>query len=97
MFKELVFYLESSESGSMFPNLSESKKIYAMTSTNATQQSYSAYCGPEAFVEGINIGTCLSDLFSTNWLLDTEAADVASETLSTQQANVKARTSMSSV
>jgi len=36
MFKELVFYLETCESGSMFPNLTESENIYAMTASNAT-------------------------------------------------------------
>ena len=83
MFKELVFYLDSTESGSMFPNLSESGNIYAMTSSNATQYSYPTFCGSQAYVGGRNIGACLADLFSINWMLDTEAADVASETLST--------------
>jgi len=36
MFKELTFYLETCESGSMFPNLTESENIYAMTASNAT-------------------------------------------------------------
>ena len=97
MFKELVFYLEACESGSMFPNLSTSENIYAMTASNATQSSYAAYCGSQAVVDQVNLNTCLADLFSINWMLDTEAADVASETLSTQHANVKAKTNMSPV
>lgn len=97
MFKELVFYLEACESGSMFPNLSESENIYAMTASNATQSSYAAYCGSQAVVDQVNLNTCLADLFSINWMIDTENADVASETLSTQQVNVKAKTSMSPV
>jgi len=36
MFKELTFYLETCESGSMFPNLTASENIYAMTASNAT-------------------------------------------------------------
>ena len=97
MFKELVFYLETCESGSMFPNLSASENIYAMTASNATQSSYAAYCGSQAVVDQVNLNTCLADLFSINWMLDTEAADVASETLSTQHDNVKAKTTMSPV
>ena len=51
MFKELVFYLEACESGSMFPNLSASENIYAMTASNATQSSYAAYCGSQAVID----------------------------------------------
>ena len=51
MFKQLVFYLETCESGSMFPNLSESENIYAMTASNATQSSYGAYCGSQAKID----------------------------------------------
>ena len=97
MFKQLVFYLETCESGSMFPNLSESENIYAMTASNATQSSYGCYCTSQALVDGVNLGTCLADCFSINWMEDTEAADVASETLGTQHANVKAKTTLSPV
>ena len=97
MFKQLVFYLETCESGSMFPNLSESENIYAMTASNATQSSYGAYCGSQAVVDTVPLGTCLADLFSIKWMEDTEAADVASETLGTQHENVKAQTTLSPV
>jgi legumain len=97
MFSELVFYLEACESGSMFPNLEESENIYAMTASNATQSSYAAYCGSQAVVDQVNLNTCLADLFSINWMLDTEAADVSSETLATQHLNVKTKTNMSPV
>lgn len=81
----------------MFPNLSESENIYAMTASNATQSSYGAYCGSQAKIDQKPLNTCLADLFSINWMLDTEAADVASETLATQHANVKAKTDKSPV
>jgi legumain len=45
MFGELVFYLETCESGSMFPNVDASENIYAVTASNATLSSYAAYCG----------------------------------------------------
>jgi len=34
MFKELLFYLEASESGSMFRDLKDNIKIYATTASN---------------------------------------------------------------
>ena len=71
MFKELVFYLEACESGSMFPYLDASENIYAMTASNATQSSWAAYCGSNAIVDRTNVGTCLGDLFSVNWMADT--------------------------
>ena len=68
MFKELVFYLETCESGSMFPNIKSDSGIYAMTASNASQSSYGAYCGTDAVVDGVSIGSCLGDLFSINWM-----------------------------
>lgn len=97
MFGELVFYLEACESGSMFPNLNADENIYALTASNATQSSWGAYCGSEATIDGTNIGSCLGDLFSINWMEDTEANNVATETLKTQQATVIEKTTRSPV
>lgn len=81
MFGELVFYLETCESGSMFPDITSSEGIYAMTASNATLSSWAAYCDCDAIVDGLNIGVCLGDLFSVNWMEDTDAANVSVETL----------------
>ena len=97
MFGELVFYLEACESGSMFPNLDASENIYAMTASNATLSSWAAYCGSDAVVNGKNINSCLGDLFSINWMEDTEANDPTVETLQTQQTTVIQKTSASPV
>ena len=97
MYKELTFYVEACESGSMFPDLTADQNIYAMTASNATQSSYGAYCGSQARVNGKNIGSCLADLFSINWMTDTESNDPFSETLKTQYENVKRTTNMSPV
>lgn len=35
MFKEMVYYLESCESGSMFTKLATDTKIYGLTAANA--------------------------------------------------------------
>ena len=57
--------------------------------------------GSEAVVNGKNIGSCLGDLFSTNWMEDTDAAiqskSMGSETLSTQYDTVKTETTRSPV
>lgn len=97
MFSELVFYLETCESGSMFPNITAADKIYAMTASNATQSSYGAYCGTEAVVNNTNIGSCLGDLFSINWMQDTEANNPNVETLKQQQTTVTQKTNLSPV
>jgi len=81
MFGELVFYLETCESGSMFPSISSSEGIYAVTASNATLSSWAAYCGSDAVVNGVNVGSCLGDLFPVNWMEDTDAANIDVETL----------------
>jgi len=97
MYKELVFYMEACESGSMFPDLTSKEGIYAMTATNATTSSWGTYCGTSAVVQGKNLGTCLGDLFSVNWMEDTEANNPQTETLQTQHDNVVATTTKSPV
>eukprot|EP00122_Pirum_gemmata_P009333 Pgem_evm1s8624 len=44
MFKELVFYMEACESGSMFDGLLEGNEdIFATTAANTHQSSYACY------------------------------------------------------
>ena len=97
MFGELVFYLEACESGSMFPNLDASENIYALTASNATLSSWAAYCGSDAMVDGKSVGSCLGDLFSINWMEDTDSHDASIETLAQQQATIIAKTTASPV
>lgn len=71
----------------MFPGLTADGGIYGVTASNASESSWASYCGSEAYVNGTNIGSCLGDLFSTNWMEDTDAAIAAgkmgTETLET--------------
>jgi len=83
MFKQLTFYIEACESGSMFPSLTSDGGIYGVTASNDTESSWASYCGTEATVDGKDIGTCLGDLFSTNWMEDTDAA-IASGNMGTE-------------
>lgn len=59
----------------MFPELENNIGVAAMTASNATQSSWATYCPPESVIDGVDIGTCLADLFSANWMEDTEAHD----------------------
>lgn len=82
MYKELVFYLEACESGSMFQNLDTSINVYATTASNAAESSYACY-----YVS--TLGTYVGDCYSVAWMEDSDAADIHSETLNTQFESVK--------
>ena len=71
MYKELVFYVEACEAGSMFVDLPDDMNIYTMTASNEEVSSWAIYCDEEAIIEGQDLGTCLGDLFSVNWMADT--------------------------
>ena len=71
MYKELVFYVEACEAGSMFVDLPDDMNIYTMTASDEEVSSWAIYCDEEAIIEGKDVGTCLGDLFSINWMADT--------------------------
>ena len=82
MYKEMVMYIEACESGSMFQNILEKDiNVYALSAANAKESSWAAYCAPDDKVDGKNLRTCLGDLFSINWMEDSDQADVSTETL----------------
>jgi glycosylphosphatidylinositol transamidase (GPIT) subunit GPI8 len=96
MFQELVFYMEACESGSMFPDLTPNGKILALTASNAQESSWGTYCGADAVVKGKNVGSCLGDLFSVNWMEDNDQS-TTSETISDQIKAVTIKTNLSHV
>ena len=93
----MTIYVEACESGSMFPNLKAEQSVYGVTASNATLSSWAAYCSPDDLVNGVEIGTCLGDLFSVNWMEDTEANNPLVETLEDQFNTVQKLTSASPV
>merc|ERR1712019_293562 len=95
-FKKLVFYLETCESGSMFVDMNI-PGVYALSAANPTESSWGTYCGSDAKVNGKSIGSCLGDLFSVNWMEDTDAQDTTKEDLETQFETVKQLTTKSEV
>jgi legumain len=97
MFKELVFYMEACESGSMFPDLTSNGKVLAVTAANGKESSWGTYCGSEATVNGKKIGSCLGDLFAVSWMEDAELGQLSSETLAQQIDRVTKRTNKSHV
>lgn len=58
----------------MFKNFPTNLNIYAVTAANEEESSYAAYCDKDAFIGGKDIGSCLGDLFSVNWMEDTDAS-----------------------
>jgi len=69
MYKKLVFYLEACESGSMFEGLLPTDiNVYATTASNAKESSWGTYCPPDDKVNGVELKSCLGDLYSVNWM-----------------------------
>ncbi len=84
-FQEIVFYLEACESGSMFDGiLPANTNIYAVTAANPFESSWGTYCPPDDMVNGVEINSCLGDLFSVNWMEDSDKANIKTETLNQQ-------------
>jgi legumain len=82
MYKEMTVYIEACESGSMFENILEDNlNIYAVSAANSSESSWGAYCYPDDKVNGKSVGSCLGDLFSINWMEDTDAANINTESL----------------
>nr|AGM20566.1 asparaginyl endopeptidase [Angiostrongylus cantonensis] len=89
---QLVFYLEACESGSMFEGTLDKKmNIYAVTAANAVESSWGTYC-----YNDMNL-PCLGDLFSVNWIEDSETHNINVETLMKQFDDVKKLTNLSHV
>jgi len=91
-FKNLVFYLEACESGSMFENLlNKEMGVYAMTASSPDEPSYAYYWDEKRDV-------FLADLFSASWIEDSEVnMTFRFETITQQFKTTKSRTNKSSV
>ena len=95
-YKKLVFYLESCESGSMFQKLPKDTHIYALSAANPSESSWGTYCSPNDVVGGKHIKSCLGDLFSVNFMEDTDKGDME-QTLDHQFETIKKLTTKSHV
>jgi legumain len=98
MYDEMTLYIEACESGSMFENILEDNlNIYAVSAANSHESSWGTYCAPDDKVNGKEIGSCLGDLFSVNWLEDADKAKMNAETLQNQFDTVQKETTKSHV
>jgi legumain len=97
MYSHLVFYMEACESGSMFQGLLSSNiGVYVTTASNAVESSWGTYCPPDDMVNGKAINSCLGDLYSINWMENSDQAG-PTESLQTQFTLVKQLTNLSHV
>jgi legumain len=97
-YKELVFYLEACESGSMFDGILRSDiNAYAITAANPYESSWGTYCYPDDAIGNVHMGTCLGDLFSVVWMEDSDKKDLRTVSLETQFQYILQATSLSHV
>ena len=97
MYKELVFYMEACESGSMFRNFPTDLNMYITTAANAHESSWGTYCPPQDVVDGKSLNTCVGDLYSVNWMQNADHTDLTKESLWAQFEKVKYLTKKSHV
>merc|ERR1712232_184183 len=71
--------------------------VYAVSASGPDESSWGTYCGTDAKGDGKDIGSCLGDLFSVNWMEDSDATDITQETLDAQYNVVKTKTDKSKV
>ncbi|GMS82165.1 hypothetical protein PENTCL1PPCAC_4340, partial [Pristionchus entomophagus] len=91
-FSDLVFYLEACESGSMFERVLPSTiNVYAVSAANGKESSWGTYCENDRQLP------CLGDLFSVNWMEDSDVEDLTTETVGQQFQLVQKETNKSHV
>ncbi|KAD3641213.1 hypothetical protein R6Q59_003837 [Mikania micrantha] len=92
-YKEMVIYVESCESGSIFEGLlKDNMNIYVTTASNADENSWGTYCPDMEPPPPPEYDTCLGDLYSVAWMEDSDLQDTDGETLEQQYKKVKVRT-----
>jgi legumain len=90
-YKRLVYYVEACESGSMFRNvLPDNINVFATTASDYDESSYAFYYDKDR-------RTYLGDEYSINWMEDSDAQNLQTETLQEQFQIVKKKTTLSHV
>jgi legumain len=90
-YNKLVFYMEACESGSMFRQvLSDKINVFATTASDYDESSYACYYDSKR-------QTYLGDVYSVNWMEDTDKEDIEKETLDSQFQITKKLTTTSHV
>ena len=73
MYNNIIYYMESCYSGSIFEGINPDLNIYSITAASPKEQSMATYCFPDDNVKGVEMHTCLSNEFTSNWLDDTDS------------------------
>ncbi|KAH7962126.1 hypothetical protein HPB52_014532 [Rhipicephalus sanguineus] len=90
-FAKMTIYIEACESGSMFDGLlPENVNVYATTAANPDESSYACYWDDKR-------QTYLGDVYSVNWMEDSDKEDLHTETLIDQFKLVRKETNTSHV
>lgn len=89
-FKKMVLYIEACESGSMFENFPNNIEIFATTAANGEESSYACYYDDLR-------QTYLGDLYSVNWMEDSDRENIEKESLEAQFKVVRNETNLSHV
>ncbi|XP_075538494.1 legumain-like [Dermacentor variabilis] len=90
-FAKMVIYIEACESGSMFDGLlPNNMNVYATTAANPDESSYACYWDDKR-------QAYLGDLYSVNWMEDSDKEDLHKETLIDQFRIVREETNTSHV
>uniref|UniRef100_A0A6M2CGW5 legumain n=1 Tax=Rhipicephalus microplus TaxID=6941 RepID=A0A6M2CGW5_RHIMP len=90
-FAKMTIYIEACESGSMFDGLlPDNVNVYATTAANPDEPSYACYWDEKRL-------TFLGDVYSVNWMEDSDKEDLHKETLIEQFNIVKEETNTSHV
>ncbi|XP_019953480.2 legumain [Paralichthys olivaceus] len=89
-YKQMVFYIEACESGSMMNTLPADINVYATTAANSHESSYACYYDEKR-------DTYLGDWYSVNWMEDSDVEDLTKETLLKQFKIVRSHTNTSHV
>ena len=87
MYKNIIYYMESCYSGSMFIDLNPDLNIYSITAASPEEESLATYCYPDDYVKGREMYTCLSNEFTSNWLDDIDKNDFDMNYSSREQFN----------
>lgn len=91
-FKELVIYFEGSYTATMFKGFSLPPNVYVATSSDSTEQSYDAYCGADAKVDGVAMNTCLGSVWSDKLFEIAASTSPGSESLDAMFNTAKSQT-----
>lgn len=68
--------MEACESGSMWTNFTV-PNVYAVSAANPSESSWGTYCPPNDVVNGVPLNSCLGDLFSINWMEDSDKENIS--------------------